>query len=247
MARTVARILSKKYHQDTGLTLKPWNRTIWNMITNRRNLHLVYAHCTQLRSTILIQSEDKARDTLANEEALDFGLILTKHMSLLPHEKLELSMEPQSSKQKSSQVYTSKRMAYSNPVAVSRLCSSYIYFWFTSQILSVRTTVFTCTSSDVSTAQCPPSLPFAETWHAASKRDACWLVISGIRPHSNWMPTAFLQTNTPPHRCTAPVCTVLPSGHIAPALAMSGSLHSAFRFSAGHTPVGLDIFGCFYF
>ena len=80
MARTVARRLSKKYHQDTGLTLKPWNRTIWNMITNRRNLHPVYAHCTQLCSMILIQSEDKARDTL------DFGLILAKHMSLL-HKK----------------------------------------------------------------------------------------------------------------------------------------------------------------
>ena len=102
MARTVARILSKKYHRDTALTLKPWKRTIWNMITNSRNLHPVYAHHTQLRSMILIPSEDKACDTLANEEALDFGLILVKHMSLLPQEVLELSMDPQSSKEKSS-------------------------------------------------------------------------------------------------------------------------------------------------
>ena len=102
MARTVARIVSKKYHQDTGLTLKPWNGTIWNMITNRRTLHPVYANCTQLRSMILIQSKDQAGDTLANEETLDFGLILAKHMSLLPQEMLELSMDPQSSKRTSS-------------------------------------------------------------------------------------------------------------------------------------------------
>ena len=64
--------------------------------------------------------------------------------------------------------------------------------------------------------------------------------MSGIKPHSNWVPTAFLRTSTPPLRCTAPVCTFLPSGHIAPALAMhSGSLHCSFRFAAGHTPVAL--------
>ena len=89
MARFVARISSKKFLQDRGLTLKPWKRTICNTITNGRNLHPVYAHRTQLRSMILIQSEDKAPDTVANEEALDFGLILAKHMSLLPQEMLE--------------------------------------------------------------------------------------------------------------------------------------------------------------
>ena len=71
MARTVARILSKKFHQDRRLTLKLWKRTICNMIANSRNLHPVYAQRTQLRSMILIQSEDKAPDTVANEEALD--------------------------------------------------------------------------------------------------------------------------------------------------------------------------------
>ena len=55
-----------------------------------------------LHSMILIQSEDEARDTLANEEAIDYGLILAKHMSLLPQEMLELSVDPQSWKRKSS-------------------------------------------------------------------------------------------------------------------------------------------------
>ena len=83
-AHIVSRALSKRYHQETGLQTDPRGRALWNHITRSRNQHPIFAHDTQLDSMIHTMSESSQRQSIMEDQVLEYAIIQAKHVSLLP-------------------------------------------------------------------------------------------------------------------------------------------------------------------
>ena len=81
-ANIVAKALSASYHQRTNLRYNPRIRRLWNYITKGRNTHPNFAHSTQLKSMMNVLQEEQARQSIENDESLDFAIIHAKHLSL---------------------------------------------------------------------------------------------------------------------------------------------------------------------